>query len=457
MRAGLPIDKGLIYHCGRGAKLRMDNPKSGRRDFLQAAGTAFTTSLFTSRVKGANDRIAMAFIGMGRQGRMNMGKAMRQPDVAIPAVCDVYEPHLQEAVKRTGGQARAVRDFREILADKSVDAVCISTPDHWHAYMTVEACKAGKDVFVEKPACVAVEEGQKMVEAARKYNRVVTAGTIHRSGPHFQKACEIVRSGQLGKVTWVRTGGGGQTDPAGCGTPADSDPPKDLNWDMWLGPAPMRPFNKNRFGVDPHLWSTFRLFWDYAGGPLTDIGVHWIDVLHLALNEPMPSAVTAVGGRFWLEDNTETPDTLLVSLEYPQLIATFEQVSNNAFLMAEYGGGILFHGTKGTLLVTRGGYRIIPEEKSDLQAVEVAATASDMSHGADFWLDHMTNFVACIRNRARPNSDIETCYRSTAACLLGNIALRNRTRLDWDGQTLRQSEARRALVREYREPWKLVV
>jgi predicted dehydrogenase len=225
---------------------------------------------------------------------------------------------------------------------------------------------------------------------------------------------------------------------------------------MWLGPAPKRPFNKNRFGVDPHAWSTFRYFWDYAGGTLTDIGVHWIDVLHLALNELRPSVVTAIGGRFWIEDNTETPDTLLVSFEYPQLIATWEQVSNNAFLMAEYGGGILFHGTKGTLLVTRGGYRIIPERRSDLQAVQVSATASDGS-GGDFWLAHMTNFVACIKSRAKPNSDIETGYRSTAACLLGNVALRNKTRLDWDGQTLRQPEARKALVREYRKPWDLVV
>src|SRR2546427_2087996 len=186
-----------------------------RRDFLIGAGAALTTSLFTGAVKGANDRISVAVIGMGRMGMSNLGVAMKQPDVEIAAVCDVYQRHLEKAVAATARgangrpdgrkAARAVTDFREILADKSIDVVCIATPDHWHPYMTVEACKAGKDVYVEKPICVAVDEGLKMVEAARKYNRVVQAGTWQRSGAHFQTACEIVRSGQIGKVAFART------------------------------------------------------------------------------------------------------------------------------------------------------------------------------------------------------------------------------------------------------------
>src|SRR5437870_4063928 len=205
-----------------------------RRDFLKGAGAALTTSLFTGAVKGANDRVAVAFIGMGRMGNGNLGAAMKQPNVEVVAVCDVYQPHLEKAVAATargaGGEAgarkpaRAVTDFREILHDKSIDAVCIATPDHWHAYMTVEACKNGKDVYVEKPVAVAVEEGRKMVQAARKYNRVVQAGTMQRSGDHFQKACQIVRSGELGKVTFVRTWNYGNMKEEGIGNPPDAAP-----------------------------------------------------------------------------------------------------------------------------------------------------------------------------------------------------------------------------------------
>ena len=216
----------------------MEDPNAGRRQFLKSAGAALTTSLFTGSVRGANDRLAAAFIGMGRMGTSNLEYAMRQPNLQVVAVCDVYQPHLDDAMAKAGAKGhspRAVRDFREILADKSVDIVNISTPDHWHAYMTVEACKAGKDVYVEKPVCVVVEEGRTMVEAARKYNRVVQAGTMQRSAVHFQQACDIVRRGELGKVTFVRTWNYGNSPAEGIGNPPDSDPPPDLDWDMWLG------------------------------------------------------------------------------------------------------------------------------------------------------------------------------------------------------------------------------
>src|SRR6202158_4677771 len=173
-----------------------------RRDFLKSATAAFTTSLFTGQIRGANDRIAAAFIGMGKMGRSNLQFAMRQENLVPVAVCDVYERNLEWAVRDSKNQAKPYRDFREILADKSIDAVCVSTPDHWHAYMTVEACKAGKDVYVEKPAFVRLDEGPKMVQAARKYNRVVQGGTMQRSMPTFVKAKELVSSGALGDITW---------------------------------------------------------------------------------------------------------------------------------------------------------------------------------------------------------------------------------------------------------------
>src|SRR5438270_3579075 len=231
---------------------------SARRDFLRTAGAAaLTTSLFTGAVKGANDKVNVAFIGVGTMGSGNLGDAAKLPDVQITAVCDVYQTNLEKAqtqARKAGFEPKAVRDFREILADKSIDAVCIATPDHWHAYITVEACKNGKDVYVEKPACVYVDEGVKMVQAARKYNRVVQAGTMQRSGAFFQEAREIAKSGKLGEITFCRTWQASSTKKEGQGNPPDETPPPGLDWDLWLGPAPKRPYNVNRWGIAPNRW-----------------------------------------------------------------------------------------------------------------------------------------------------------------------------------------------------------
>jgi len=432
-----------------------------RREFLKTAGAAaLTTSLFTGKVRGANDKIAAAFIGMGKMGRSNLKFAMKQENLVAVAVCDVYQRNLDWAVRDSNNQAKPYRDFREILADKSIDVVCISTPDHWHAYMTVEACKARKDVYVEKPICVAVDEGVKMVEAARKYDRVVQAGTMQRSALHFKKAVEILRSGDLGKITFVRTWNYGHEPQEGYGNPPDSDPPTTLDWDMWLGPAPKEPFNPNRFGVDSEdkYFSTFRWFWDYAGGMMTDWGVHWLDIVQMAFGEEVPSEITALGGKLWFTDNTETPDTLQVTYKYPSgFVATYERRAANAQSMFEKGGGILFCGSKGTLFLDRGGYKIVPEKtgKPPVAAMAEAEEKSTDSGNANHW----ANFLECVRTRQKPQSDIETCQRSTTTCLLGNVALRSRLRLDWDAQkwTTDQPEARKFLTREYRAPWKLVV
>src|SRR5580700_8553105 len=303
-----------------------------RREFLKSAGAAaLTTSLFTGKVRGANDKIAAAFIGMGKMGRANLHFAMGQENLVPVAVCDVFQRNLDWAVRDSKNQAKPYRDFREVLADKSIDIVCISTPDHWHAYMTVEACKARKDVYVEKPICVVVDEGVKMVEAARKYERVVQAGTMQRSAAHFKKAVEIVRSGALGQLTFVRTWNYGNEPQEGYGNPPDIEPPSTLDWDMWLGPAPKVPYNANRFGVDPEdkYFSSFRWFWDYAGGMMTDWGVHLLDIVQWAFDEAMPRSATASGGKFYLRDNRETPDTLQVTFEYPGFLAVYENRESN--------------------------------------------------------------------------------------------------------------------------------
>ena len=424
-----------------------------RRDFLKAATAAgLTTHIFPRLAWGANDKVRAGFIGMGAMGMGNLKVAMGQENLEVAAVCDVYAPNLAKAVAATDGKAKGVKDFREIIADKSLDVVCISTPDHWHAYMTVEACKAGKDVYVEKPISVTIEEGQLMVKAARKYNRVVQAGTMQRSAGHFIKACEIVRSGELGDVTFCRTWNYSNGKPEGWGNPADAEPPSDLDWDMWLGPAPRRPFNTNRWGIDPKRWSTFRYFWDYAGGWMTDWCVHLIDIVQMAFDEQMPTAVTALGGRYQLKDNTEMPDTLVVSFEYPRFVATYENRQFNANSLINKGYGILFHGTRATMFVDRAGYQIWPEQGSSVQAVEVKGTGPGNK-------EHWANFLDCVKTRQKPNADVEKNHHTATACHLGNIAYRSKLRVDFDpaSERIAQSEARKYASRENRKPWKIVV
>ena len=430
---------------------------SARRHFLKTAGAAaLTSNLFTGAVKGANDKVNVAFIGVGAMGSGNLGYAAKVPGVQVTTVCDVWQPNLEKAqakARQLGFEAKAVKDFREVLADKSVDAVCIATPDHWHPYMTVEACKAGKDVYVEKPACVYISEGVKMVQAARKYNRVVQAGTMQRSGAFFQKAREIVKSGTLGEITFCRTWQASLTEREGQGNPPDEAPPAGLDWDLWLGPAPQRPFNVNRWGIGPKRWSTFRYFWDYAGGAMTDWGVHLLDIVQFAFDEAMPQAVTAHGAKFYVSDNLETPDTMLATFHYPGFIGCYESRTCNPLPMYDTGYGTSFHGTEATLVVNRAGYKLY-KGKGETPPVEV----HDKSM-ADMNVPHWKNFLECIRTRNKPQSDIETCVRSTATCLLANLSMRHKLWLDWDDKafTVKQAEMQQYLQEKYRAPWKLEV
>jgi predicted dehydrogenase len=433
-----------------------DTPNSTRRAFAKAAaGSAaalFTTALFPGNLRGANDRITGGFVGVGMMGTENLRVALEH-GVEVKAVCDVYQPHRERAaaeVVRAGQKAKEIADFREVLADKSIDFVCVATPDHWHPYMTIEACKAGKDVYVEKPVCVALNEGRLMVEAARKYKRVVQAGTWQRSGEHFQKACEMVRAGELGKVSFARAWIYTNEPRAGIGKPRDAAPPAGLDWELWLGPAPQHAFNPNRFGVNSNDASRFRWFWDYAGGQLSDSGVHMIDILQMAFDEAMPKAVTAQGGNFWFEDNRETPDTLQVSYQYPGFVGSWEHRCNNTGDGNRFSMAVTFHGSRGTLHVDRAHYELTPERGSDLAPAE-------MRRVTDPHPLHWINFLDCVKSRQRPNSDIETCFRSSAACLLANAAYRTQTHLDWDEttQAVPQPEARQYLHRDYRAPWKL--
>jgi predicted dehydrogenase len=437
-----------------------------RRAFIRrAAGASATLSMsmagpLTRKVLGANDRVRVGVIGTGRQGTSNM-KAFQEHGAEIAAVCDVYGPNLEKARLAASPGVAAYRDFRKLLDDKTIDVVINATPDHWHALPTIMACQAGKDVLVEKPISVAVEEGKAMVAAARKHQRIVQVSLWQRSNAHFQQASRIVREGLIGKVTFVRTWNYGNSFPAGIGSPFDSAPPADLDWDMWLGPAPAAPFNWNRFGVGDR-WSTFRYFYDYANGWLGDWAVHLIDIVQWALDTPGPEAITATGSKFLIKDNADTPDTLQTTFEYRDFICTYENRQANGNSMFGKGYGIEFHGTEGTMFLDRSGFEVFPEKRTREGGREVARTASiRMEQVDDGLFNHVGNLLECMRTRQRPACDIETGQHSSATCLLGNVALRTRERIEFDPvrQELRNASgsARKLFAREYRAPWKLTV
>src|SRR5688572_9284827 len=262
-----------------------------RRTFAKASGSAMITGAAAasspgSAVAGSNNRIRCGFIGVGGMGRGDLRDFLRCENVEVVAVCDVWQPNMEQAVQMTDGKATGYKDFRRVIDRKDVDVVVVATPDHWHGYITTQACQAGKDVYVEKPLAYNIHEGRRMVEAARKYNRVVQAGTQQRSGRHFQQAVDFVRSGKLGKISRVATWNLQNESPYGMNKFPDSDPPPGLDYDLWLGPAPKRPFNPNRF-----IFS-FRYFWDYAGGYATDWGVHHIDIVQWAMDVRGPKRVS---------------------------------------------------------------------------------------------------------------------------------------------------------------------
>src|SRR5262245_49806741 len=416
--------------------------KMQRRDFLRTsalsalAGAGLRSAAPAQAAPNApvssNDRVVVGFIGTGRMGQTNLRAFMNHPEVEVAAVCDVYGANLDAAAKIAGTQAKAIRDFRHVLEMKEVQAVVVSSPDHWHALHTVMACQAGKDGYVEKPISVYLEEGKQMVEAARRYQRIIQVGTQQRSGLHFQKAVELIRNGYIGKVSFIRTWNFGNSFPEGIGNPPDGDPPPDLDWDLWLGPAPKVPFNANRFGVHPDRFSSFRWFWSYAGGMMTDWGIHLLDIVQWAMSVESPLEITAQGGKLYLQDNRETPDTLQVTYQYPGFVCVYENRECNQYGLNQHGYGISFHGTDGTLFVDRGGFEILPERvEKGPNGCEALSEKNSNNHNQA----HSRNFLDCIKSRQTPICDIEVGHRSTSAAQLGNIALRSKSVVNWDGNS----------------------
>ena len=414
--------------------------KFNRRGFLAASALAsFGVPYFVpQRAFGANDRIRTAHIGVGGRGMGHLEGFFDQ----VAAVCDVDKSHLAEAVqymKGRGKQVDSVGDYRRLLDRKDIDAVVIATPDHWHALTTIDACMAGKDVFVEKPLSLTVVEGRKMVEAARRNNRVVQTGSQQRSDPLFRQAVEMIRSGRLGQLQQILVGipefrfRGKKI--------ADSAPPSELDFEFWLGPAPLRQYNANQVHYN------FRYFWDYSGGQMTNWGAHHIDIAQWALDADHSGPVEVEGTATFegkgLYDVTSTCRAVLTFANGVKL--TVGQ------LQKEIPLGATFIGTAGKLYVDRGKIESTPAE-----ILTQPSKASDVH--LEVSNDHTLNFLECIKSRKAPISDVEVGHRSATLCHLGNIAVRLGRKIRWDATTEKivdDPEALAMLERPLRSPWKL--
>ncbi len=430
--------------------------------FRSAWGTEPVAAAATRRRRvPASEKIRVGFIGLGGMGSGTLGGFLSHADVDVSAVCDVYAPHANQArerIEKASGKAPDVfKDFRELLDRKDIDAVVVSTPDHWHALPSILACQAGKDVYCEKPLAYSIAEGQAMVKTARESKRVTQMGTQIHAGENYHRVVEIVRSGALGKIHLCRVWIAMTRERDGnLGHPPDSDPPPGLDWDLWLGPAPKRPFNRNRFLFN------FRWFWDYAGGVLSDMGCHIMDLVHWSMQAIAPITVTSSGNRYATDDNCEVPDTQDVIYEYPGSGGTpgfnvvWSHLAANGHGFEGRGLGIAFFGTNGTLVADYGKYEILAE-KGRMDGFKEPEPTLPRSPG------HHREFLNAIKSRKRCSCDWEYGHRLTSAVLLGNVALRSGKKVRWDGQ--RQvcidasgkpdGEANQFIGREYRAPWRL--
>lgn len=453
---------------------------SNRRDFLRKtttgagalAATAFSTPMI-QRALGANDKIRVGFLGVGNRGTQLLHSFMRQPDVEVAALNDVYLPYLhrdrsqvdRDMLEALGGRVPMMgeeisesvpryQDFRRVLEMNDVDAVVISTPDHWHAIQTIQACEAGKDVYVEKPLSITIVEGRKMVEAAERMNRVVQVGLQRRSSTGYRQASELTREGRIGKVSVARSYRVSNMYPHGIGRRGDAAPPEGLDWDLWLGPRPERSFREN---IPLYM---FR-WWEAYSSQVANWGVHYFDCMLWALGASAPISVSAHGGRFALDDDRTVPDTMEVIAELEQgCLMTFCQYEASGINVLPMGD-VELRGTLANLYmgVRSSGYRVVPSHGGQFQE-NVPYAEPEEADDLDGNLDdqHARNFLDCVKSREKPNCDLETGHRSTTVAHLANIALATRSRLEWDAvneRVLDNDAANELLHYEYRTPWTL--
>ena len=433
-----------------------------RRRFLEGtssvAGAAAVGTVLSSPVSGrsANDRVTVCVMGVRGRGGSLLTTFTSLPDVDIKYVCDLDENVLNartaQVEAKRGRKPQAIKDYRTALDDKSVDAIISGCPDHWHALPTIHACQAGKDVYVEKPDGHNVMEGRTMVAAAGKYQRVTQMGTQGRSGLHHRRAIDYIASGKLGKVRFAKAWESSRQGPVG--PVPDSEPPSSVDYNNWLGPAPVRPFNRFRFH------GNWRWFFDYGTGDLGNDGVHRLDIARWALEtavaaqgETIPSvprAVSAHGGKYYFDDMQEFPDTLMVTYDYPGYVLTYEMRIWNRYPLHGESEGAAVYGDAGYVVIGNRGWHAYDERGKEV----ISETGTDNSIG------HARDFVDCMRSREKCRADLETVgHPSSLLCHLGNAAWRAGRTLKFDPETYTirdDPDANQFLARaEYRKPWVL--
>ena len=416
-----------------------------RRNFIKntslvtggVLSSGFDTQPLSSfnRIIGANKKLNFGVIGCRGMGWSDMRSILKNPDTDCIAVCDVDDKVLEkrsgDVEKITGTKPKKYKDYRKLLEDKNIDAVVIGTPDHWHCLMLVHSLEAGKHVYLEKPISNSIKESNIMLDSAKKYNKIIQVNQWQRSSPHYREALDYLWSGKLGQIrlvkVWAYQGWYGMLD-----TKPDSPTPKGVDYKSWLGPAPMRPFNENRFHFN------FRWYWDYAGGLMTDWGVHEIDIALFGMKVREPKSIVASGGRYgYPNQDTETPDTLQTLFEYDNFTMLWE----NAVGIdgGNYGQdeGIAFIGNNGTLQIDRGGWQVISEKdyQNDRKLkLETVPYQKSKGSGLDF---HTKNFVEAIRNND-PNSLACGIDSGSIACInahMGNISYKVGRKIFWDKES----------------------
>ena len=435
--------------------------KSAKSMLTVAGGVAVAVLPGKARAVSANEKVIMAVIGTGGRGRDVSRQFVNRRDVEMAYVCDADEERIgsyPRQLERIQGRApRAVQDMRRVLDDKDVDAVLIATCDHWHGLATIWACQAGKDVYVEKPPCHNIWEGMRMVEAARKYNRVVQCGLQNRSAEFAHSAREYIQSGKLGDIPLVKVynmkGGGAFT----C--PPDSERPKSVDYDLYLGPAPSRPFNRG------HFHDGWKMWWAYGGGDMGDDGIHQLDLARFVLGDkPVPKVVTASGGRLAFQDDREVPDTQVVSFEYDRQLMTFELTEYAPYMIKESdevrnGDKFPFWPTNATRIELYGtrGLMYLGRHGGGWQVITADGKETDKFYGRQANDEHRANFLDCVRTRNRPAADIEIGVTSNLLVHYGNMGVRaGGCRMVIDPQTLAVSGddgANKFFKRDYREAY----
>lgn len=401
--------------------------------------------------KSANETIVLGLIGCNSMGFGILNLALRQPNVKCAALCDVDDSVLnrraEDVLKQQGSKPLIYKDFRKLLENKDIDAVIVGTPDHWHCLPTVYACEAGKDVYVEKPLANSIGECTAMVKATRRYNRVVQVGQQQRSGEHWQKAVQLIQAGGIGKLRKVNAWANFNYATGQPKAP-DEAIPSGLDFDMWLGPAPQRSFNKTRFH------GSWRFFWDYGGGLLTDWGAHLLDIALWVKNiQTPPLAVMASGGNYYSADFAhETFDTMSVQYQLPDYTVSWEHSAG--LQQGPYGRsyGLAMIGNDATLVIDRSGWELFPE----IDKGQYKVAAQPKQPGKENHEEHVRNWLECIKSRKEPNCPIENGRLVAMYAHMGNIALRTNSRLEWNeaSQSFGQNEAANALITPtYRQPW----